>query len=223
MGDMDQQPGGGMGQDGNSAAAQQDATDALVSKLLDEPQLVLRCKVVLLGDSTVGKTSLAQVFTGGVQYFSKNYNMTIGMELLQKAVPIPDSNVSVELFVADCGGFSGLSQDLLKPHWETANAVMLIYDVSDPDTFNNLTTWYDSVMGSRQDTAMTGLVIANKLDLSDRPNAVPSDMGMELAKRLGFEFFEVCAMQGNVDEPFNFLAQVYNQKYQEFEDSLAKF
>merc|ERR1712093_476117 len=113
-----------MGQDtansaGGALPSQQDATEELISRSLADPPLVLRCKVVLLGDSTVGKTSLAQVFQNGVQQFSKNYNMTTGTELIQKAVNIPDTNVRVELFIVDCGGFSGLSQELLRPQWET--------------------------------------------------------------------------------------------------------
>jgi len=208
-------------QQGNNVTQQQqsdaDATDELIARTLAEPPLVLRCKVVLLGDNTVGKTSLAQVFTqGGMQHFSKNYNMTVGMELSQKAVHIPDTNVKVEMYIVDCAGFSGLSQDLLKPHWESANAAMLVYDVSDPNTFHNLTNWFDEVVRSgRQEQGLTGLVVANKTDLADRPNSVPAEMGMELSKRLGFEFFEVCASQGNVDEPFNFLGQVFNSKYEE--------
>merc|ERR1719261_2223672 len=92
---------------------------------------------------------------------------------------------------------------------------MLVYDVSDPDTFNNLTNWYEAVLAGRHEGGLTGLVVANKTDLADRPNAVPPEMGMELSKRLGFEFFEVCAMQGTVNEPFNFLGQVFHTKYEE--------
>merc|ERR1719311_634335 len=63
------------------------------------PPLVLRCKIVLLGDTTVGKTSIARVFEGGMLNFPKNYNMTMGPEFLLKKVTIPETNVVVELYL----------------------------------------------------------------------------------------------------------------------------
>lgn len=176
------------------------------------PPLILRCKIVLLGDSTVGKTSIAQVFQGGVQNFPKNYSMTVGIDFMVKKVSIPDTNVVVEMYIVDCGGFS-VSQDLLKPHWENCNAVMLVYDVSNPESFGNLTSWYEQIKASRADSAITGVVIASKTDLADRPGAVTDQMGESFSQEKGLQFFEACATQGKVDAPFHFLAEVFYQKY----------
>lgn len=176
--------------------------------------LILRSKIVLLGDSTVGKTSLAQVFQGGVQNFPKNYNMTIGIELLVKKVVIPDTNVIVEMYIVDCGGFS-ICQDLLKPHWENANAVMLVYDVSNPESFNKLASWYEQYKHSRTDSAITGVVIANKMDLADRPGSVTVADGQQFADDKGLQFFQACATKGEVDGPFHFLAEVFHQKFED--------
>merc|ERR1719502_1617095 len=162
------------------------------------PPLILRCKIVLLGDSASGKTSLAQVFQGGVQNFPKNYSMTVGIDFMVKKVSIPDTNVVVEMYIVDCGGFS-ICQDLLKPHWENANAIMLVYDVSSPDSFKNLASWYEKIQQSRMESAITGVVIANKTDLMERPGAVQIELGQEFSKAHGLELFEVCAMKGNVD------------------------
>merc|ERR1719453_478642 len=114
------------------------------------PPLILRCKIVLLGDSTVGKTSIAQVFQGGVQSFPKNYSMTVGIDFMVKKVSIPDTNVIVEMYIVDCGGFN-ICQDLLKPHWENANAVMLVYDVSNQESYQNLSNWYEQIKTSRME------------------------------------------------------------------------
>eukprot|EP00746_Dinoflagellata_sp_MGD_P099851 gnl/MRDRNA2_/MRDRNA2_40617_c0_seq1.p1 gnl/MRDRNA2_/MRDRNA2_40617_c0~~gnl/MRDRNA2_/MRDRNA2_40617_c0_seq1.p1 ORF type:complete len:217 (-),score=49.53 gnl/MRDRNA2_/MRDRNA2_40617_c0_seq1:77-727(-) len=188
---------------------------------LQEPPLVLRCKIVLLGDSTVGKTSIASVFHGGVQNFPKNYNMTVGIDFNVKRVQIPDTNVTVEMYIVDCGGFS-ICQDLLKPHWENANAIMLVYDVSSPDSFKNLASWYEKIQQSRMESAITGVVIANKTDLMDRPGSVPPEMGQEFSKGHGLEFFEACATKGVVDAPFHFLAEVFYQKYDDRCKELAE-
>merc|ERR1719310_2540223 len=91
--------------------------DVLFGAQIQPPPLTLRCKILLLGDSTVGKTSLAQVFQGGVQAFPKSYSMTIGSELSVKKYAIPDehtkTNTVVEMYIVDCGGFP-VFQDLLR-------------------------------------------------------------------------------------------------------------
>merc|ERR1719161_413972 len=198
-----------------------DEGDGDIPLSLTEPPLVLRCKIVLLGDTTVGKTSIAHVFHGGVQNFPKNYNMTVGIDFNVKRVQIPDTNVTVEMYIVDCGGFS-ICQDLLKPHWENANAIMLVYDVSSPDTFKNLATWYEKIQQSLMESAITGVVIANKTDLMERSNSVPPEMGQEFSKGHGLEFFEACATKGVVDAPFHFLAEVFYPKYDDRCKELAE-
>eukprot|EP00933_Yihiella_yeosuensis_P046288 TRINITY_DN41802_c0_g1_i1.p1 TRINITY_DN41802_c0_g1~~TRINITY_DN41802_c0_g1_i1.p1 ORF type:complete len:215 (-),score=30.61 TRINITY_DN41802_c0_g1_i1:153-797(-) len=181
--------------------------------LATAPPLILRCKIVLLGDSASGKTSLAQVFQGGVQSFPKNYNMTIGIDFMVKRVGIPDTNVVVEMYIVDCGGFS-ICQDLLKPHWENANAVMMVYDSSNPESFENLESWYRQLRHSRGEAApISGVVISSKADLGDRPGSVPVETGQQFSSEKGLEFFETCATKGVVDAPFHFLAECFHQKY----------
>lgn len=166
----------------------------------------------MIGDSAAGKTSLAHVFQGGIQNFPKNYNMTIGIDFTVKRVNIPEKDVIVEMYIADCGGFS-VSQDILKPHWENSNAVMMVYDASNPDSFYNLEAWYTELLHARADSAISGVVIAGKTDLADRPGSVSAEAGEEFAGARGLQFFETCATQGVVDAPFHFLADFFHQKY----------
>eukprot|EP00747_Dinoflagellata_sp_TGD_P105857 gnl/TRDRNA2_/TRDRNA2_169679_c0_seq2.p2 gnl/TRDRNA2_/TRDRNA2_169679_c0~~gnl/TRDRNA2_/TRDRNA2_169679_c0_seq2.p2 ORF type:complete len:178 (+),score=44.95 gnl/TRDRNA2_/TRDRNA2_169679_c0_seq2:94-627(+) len=163
------------------------------------PSLSLRCKIVLVGDSTVGKTSIANVFSRGAANASKDYKMTVGADLMVKRVNIPETNVFVEMYIVDCGGFSAC-QDVLKPHWETANA--------------------EQIKNYRMESAITGVVVASKTDLASRPGAVATQMGKAFASELGLEFFDTCATEGNVDAPFHFLAEVFWQKYNERKEQL---
>ncbi|CAK0796242.1 unnamed protein product, partial [Prorocentrum cordatum] len=180
------------------------------------PPLVLRCKVALLGDSGAGKTSLVQVFQNGEKSFPKQYNMTIGIELSVKRVPIPDEPaVVVEMYIVDCGGFSVPQEDLLKTHWESANAVMFVYDVSNPESFKSLDKWYEQFRQARPEGAgFPGVVVASKTDLSDRPGAVTSDQGVNFSRdHAGLEFFESCAATASVDDPFVALAKGFYGRY----------
>jgi len=90
---------------------------------------------------------------------------------------------------------------------------MLVYDVSAPESFGNLTSWYEQIKACRAESAITGVVIASKTDLSDRPGAITEDQGRSFSMEKGLEFFEACATKGIVDAPFHFLAEVFYQKY----------
>mmetsp|Transcript_31832 Transcript_31832/g.69662 ORF Transcript_31832/g.69662 Transcript_31832/m.69662 type:complete len:199 (+) Transcript_31832:42-638(+) len=179
-----------------------------------EPQLTLRCKVVLLGDSTVGKTALAQVLQHGVQGFPKNYNPTFGVELAVKNCKIPETNATVEMYVVDCGGAS-ITEDMARPHWENANAFVFVYDVTNTESFTNLKEWYEKISSTRMDTAITGVVLANKIDLIDRPNTVSPELGKEFAKKHLLEFFETSTIKAEVEAPFHLLALAFHTKYED--------
>ena len=75
-----------------------------------KPVTILRCKLLVVGDGCVGKTALTQVFTSGGTTYPKNYLMTIGVEFSVKQVPIPDTNIIVELYIYDCNGQSIFNQ-----------------------------------------------------------------------------------------------------------------
>lgn len=68
--------------------------------------VLLRCKLAVVGDATVGKTALVATFINGHSAYPKNYVFTAGVEVLQKSVKIPDLPTSVELTIFDMGGQS---------------------------------------------------------------------------------------------------------------------
>lgn len=191
---------------------------ALGEDFMDENPLVLRCKVCVVGESTVGKTALCSTFQDGIQKFPKNYVLTTGTDLIIKSVQIPDSNVMVEMLLIDCGGFAKHENvgpnacSLLKPHWLNASATILVYAIDDPDSFTALTKWFDYIQESRSESVVTGVVVANKTDMA--PLIDNHLDGQEFAKSHGLEFFETSALKGDVDAPFHFLAEVFYTKYQ---------
>ncbi|CAJ1383188.1 unnamed protein product [Effrenium voratum] len=140
--------------------------------------------------------------------------MTLGIDTLVKRVNIPETNVVVELYIIDCGGFS-VCQDVLRPQWETANAMMLVYDVANPESLSHLEEWYAQLKHARGESAISGVVIATKTDLMDRPGCISVEQGHQFSSERGLEFFETCSAKGIVDAPFHFLAERFYQKYGE--------
>jgi len=73
------------------------------------------------GDPAVGKTALVQMFNSSGAKFPKTYQMTCGAEFCSKQVPIPDSDVSVELHLFDTGG-QDLFTEMLPSLWKVRPA-----------------------------------------------------------------------------------------------------
>ena len=66
--------------------------------------LMLRCKVVVVGDATVGKSALISMFHSGGASYPKQYVMTSWVDFRVKQVDIPDTSTAVELYLFDCAG-----------------------------------------------------------------------------------------------------------------------
>lgn len=98
--------------------------------------------------------------------------------------------------------------------------VILVYDVTNPTSFESLDSWfelYKSVCPGRQ---VTGCVVANKIDLSERIQ-VPRESGEQFAQEHDLEFFDASAQENiKVDIPFMYVASrfkdLYDEKLNEF-------
>ena len=128
---------------------------------------ILRARVVVAGEPTVGKTCLVnQVVKGN---FNHQYMMTQGCEYHVKDVQTDENDQykRVELHCIDIAGqniFKEITFELLGK----ANLVMLVYDVTNPDTFHLLRQWYDGVKNQNGGKTLYGVVVANKIDMENR-------------------------------------------------------
>lgn len=126
---------------------------------------ILRSRVVIAGEPTVGKTQLIHQSLKSV--FNHNYMMTQGCEYSCKEVKGENSYFSVELHLLDIAGqniFKEITFDLL---WK-ANQVALVYDVTNPDSFHLLRQWYEGIKQQNPGKKLSGVLIANKIDLETR-------------------------------------------------------
>jgi GTPase SAR1 family protein len=182
--------------------------------------LKIRTKVCLVGEQGTGKSAMASVFASGAQAFPKEYKATYGVEIpAVKDMKMPDNSGEVEMFLVDCSGCPAGSE-YLNPHFEDAGCFIFVYDCMRPETLGNLPKWFGRVstalQAARGDAAsILGCVVAAKADLKDRMDMPSIMQGQQFAQEHGLEFFEISAQQGQVDDPFNFLSQVYMQKYEE--------
>ncbi len=94
--------------------------------------------MILLGDGAVGKTSIASRFTDDV--FNKVYKQTIGLDFFLKRIVLP-GDIHVALQIWDIGGQS-IGGKMIGNYIFGAHAVLLCYDITNYQSFQDLEDWY---------------------------------------------------------------------------------
>uniref|UniRef100_A0A672MG17 Ras-related protein Rab-28 n=1 Tax=Sinocyclocheilus grahami TaxID=75366 RepID=A0A672MG17_SINGR len=120
-------------------------------------------KLVLLGDGASGKTSLAIRFAQ--EAFGKQYKQTIGLDFFLKRITLP-GNLNVTLQVWDIGGQT-IGGKMLDKYVYGAQGVLLVYDITNSQSFENLEDWLNMVRKANEesDTQLAISLIGNKIDL----------------------------------------------------------
>ena len=181
---------------------------------------VLRAKLVVIGDATVGKTSIVQQFINTGAGFPKNYSMTLGADVLSRTINIPDTSDAVELVMIDCSGRTAYN-DLLVRLWDGCALVVAVYDVTREETLATARTWLEQLKQSVGLKSVTGVLLGNKTDLTER-RMVPAKLGLDTATQLALQYFESSAKDNSgVEEPFYYLANEYHKLFSEQANTLA--
>mmetsp|Transcript_94983 Transcript_94983/g.238216 ORF Transcript_94983/g.238216 Transcript_94983/m.238216 type:complete len:200 (+) Transcript_94983:112-711(+) len=165
-------------------------------------------KLLLLGDSAVGKSSLLMRFCES--RFDDNFVLTIGVDFKWKQV---DRNGrKLKLQVWDTAGQERF-RTITPAYYRAAMGVVITYDVTDRATFLHVEYWV-AQLADHGDENVQKILVGNKSDLADKRKVTTEEAG-ELAKKFGMAFFETSAKTGeHVDDAFlNITDQVFQQRY----------
>lgn len=154
----------------------------------------LKNKIVILGDSGVGKTSLINQWIKG--QFSDNQNPTIGAGYYEKIIEFQNTEQKVQIW--DTAGEERF-QAMAPIYSQGSLGALIVFDLTRSDTMYHIPNWIKCL----QLNGNIPIVIAgNKSDLEDQ-RQVSTDEALEYMSKLGYQFFETCANNGSgVDEVF---------------------
>ena len=159
-------------------------------------------KILTLGDSSVGKTSFILKFIE--DKFSLNYVATIGLDYKHKKINL-SSGETVGLRIFDTAGqerFKSISLNFIK----NANGILLIYDISNKETFDSVKGWMSSIKNAANEN-ISIVLVGNKCDLEEK-REVTNEEGKEKANAYNVPFFETSCKEGiNISETFQKLAE----------------
>lgn len=190
-----------------------DSSDGMFLAGYDSRKVLL--KVILLGDSGVGKTSLMNKYV--TTKFSNVYKATIGADFLTKQITIDGKTVTIQIW--DTAGQERY-ESLGNAFYRGADACVLTFDVNNLESFQRLQWWQEKFMmnskGSSKRLPKPGdvsmpkalfVVLGNKCDLDDE-RQVSEKKARKWAEDRNIAYFETSAKEGtNVEEAFEFLAQ----------------
>lgn len=158
----------------------------------EEPKWVI--KITLLGEKNVGKTSLVYRFIENK--FRENYKATLGVNLLKKDI---DINGGVSAQIWDLGGQESF-RSLRKLYLEGANGGLVIFDLTDRNSFDKLNEWIDSFKNTRGEQPL--LLIGNKSDLGNQIKITDKEAS-QYAQNNNMDLILTSAKTGkNVEEAF---------------------
>jgi len=164
-------------------------------------------KVLVLGDSGVGKTSLANQYVKG--QFSSQFRATIGADFMNKEVQLEDRRVTLQIW--DTAGQERF-QSLGSAFYRGSDCCVMVYDITNPSSFESLENWRNGFLqeGCPKDPEnFPFILLGNKADRANE-RKVPQSKAEEWCKSHGnIPYFETSAAQNsNVEEAFKQIAKI---------------
>ncbi|KAI9338926.1 small GTPase superfamily [Zopfochytrium polystomum] len=164
-------------------------------------------KVIILGDSGVGKTSLMNQYVN--KKFSNQYKATIGADFLTKEVNVEDRAVTMQIW--DTAGQERF-QSLGVAFYRGADCCVLVFDVNNLKSFETLDSWRDEFLlqaSPRDPENFPFVVLGNKIDLEDSRRQVSQKRALLWCQQKGnIPYFETSAKEAiNVDPAFQTIAK----------------
>ena len=170
-------------------------------------------KIILIGDSFVGKTNFLTQYVNGK--FTEEYNSTVGIEFKDKIIYINNKR-KIRLQIWDSSGqerFKSMSIQVIK----NSDAVILVYAINDINSFNSLDMWLSKLNDATDLSKKPIIIVGNKSDVNDRK--ITYEEGKKYAESKGYNFYETSAKSGDhIEEAFN---DIFEQLYKTFEEEIT--
>ena len=181
----------------------------------DYTQYDLSFKVIVIGDSGVGKSCLTNKATKNI--FEDSYNATVGFEFFSFNIKMGDKVLKLQIWDT-CG--QELYRSLITNFYRNSSLAIMVYSITSKDSFDNIDIWLKELrMHSNPDAKV--FLIGNKIDL-DNERKVEKSLGETYSKDNNLNLFmEASAKTGfNAQNVFIEAAKVLYSDYLKYKDTI---
>jgi len=167
-------------------------------------------KYLIIGNSGVGKSCLLLRYAE--DQYSDKHIITIGVDFKIKTLTVDSKKVKINIW--DTAGQERF-KNITVSYYKGASGVMLVYDITDPESFSKLGEWLIEVEKNAPNNVYK-ILVGNKADLEDQ-RKVSYDQGKEFADTYGMKFIETSAKSAyNVSEAYDTMTrEIINLKKKE--------
>jgi small GTP-binding protein len=168
-------------------------------------------KIVMLGDSGVGKTSLVARLTNPDRPMNHDISATMGIEFDTQMLDTEHGKVKAQIW--DTAGQERFARVLLPTYFRKAKGVILVYDMTNAKSFESLSErWMTQLNDHASSDDLAKLLVGNKSDLQDR-REVTRERADQFCREFGMEMLETSAMSGeNVLQAFEKLIGIVHDR-----------
>ena len=171
-------------------------------------------RIGLLGDSKVGKSAICRAFTG-LEFISEGVT-TIGSDKFEKKILLK-SGKDIKLILWDTAGQERFRSAAFKTI-KSVHGIALVFDVSNKETFNNISLWLDDIKDNFDDPCL--ILFGNKTDKPKEEWQITQDEINTYIKEKNLTYYETSAkLNKGIDEG---LAHIANDAFEKVEKTKKK-
>jgi Ras-related protein Rab-39B len=183
-----------------------------------EPPFHYQFRLILIGDSTVGKSTLLRVFTDG--QFSETCDPTVGVDFFARTIEIKNG-IRIKLQLWDTAGQEKF-RSITRSYYRNSVGALLLYDISRRSSFDHLVDWLFEVRKHIEPTKAVYQVVACKTDI-DGEREITTEEGKAFADFYNIKFIETSARtRSNVEVAFRMIAEEIYDKVKSGEFQLEE-
>lgn len=149
-------------------------------------------KIIVIGDSNVGKMCLTYRFCAG--RFPDRTEATIGVDFRERAVEIDGERIKIQLW--DTAGQERFRKSMIQHYYRNVHAVVFVYDMTNMASFHSLPSWIEECKQHLLATDIPRILVGNKCDLRSAIQ-VPTDLAQKFADTHSMPLFETSAKNPN--------------------------
>ena len=182
---------------------------------MDKDSYEFLFKLILIGDSSVGKSNILLQYLKG--QFDPNSKATVGVEFGTKNIEINNKKIKIQIW--DTAGQERY-RSITSAYYRGAKGAFIVYDITRKNTFDNIDRWVADLKANGDDN-ISIVLIGNKLDLEDK-REVQKDEGVKKSEEFKTAFMETSALNGdNIDKAFDeLIEQIYQNNCSIIDDGV---